>query len=360
MSDAELSVSTPGRMCLFGEHQDYFGLAIIAAAVNLRITISGRPRRDRLIRLDLPDIGRTEEIDLERPIVYTQKRDYLKSAVNVLRRQGVELRSGWDCRVHGDVPINAGAASSSALCVAWVKFLLEAGGDPRAAERDAVAELAFQTEVAEFKEPGGRMDHYTSARGHVVSIHFGNPFRLRALPNPLGHFVLANSLEKKDTTGTLGFIKGNVLRALDNVRAVVPGFHLRSPLTPEVERAIDGLAVADEKRLLWGTLLTRDLAARGEALFGDDPFDHARFGSLLSAQHEVLRDRLQTSTAKIERMLEAALAAGALGGKINGSGRGGTMFAYAPEEPERVVRAVESIGAKVHIVRTDEGVRRER
>jgi len=356
----ELVVSTPGRMCLFGEHQDYFGLAVIAAAVDLRLTISGRRRPDRLLRLDLPDVRDAEEIDLGGPVAYTRERDYLKSAVNVLRRRGAALRTGWDCRVHGDIPINAGAASSSALCVAWVKFLLEAAGDPRAADPNAVAELAFETEVSEFREPGGRMDHYSSARGGVVAIHFGEPFRLRDLPNTLGPFVLADSQEKKDTTGTLGFIKNHVRRALENVRRTVPGFNLRSPVTPEIESAVERLDCPDEKRLLKGTLLTRDLTARGEALFDEPSFDHERFGRLLGSQHEVLRDSLRTSTPKIEAMLSAALGAGALGGKINGSGQGGTMFAYAPRDTERVARAVEGVGAKVHIVRTDEGVRRER
>ena len=360
MPEAELIVSAPGRMCLFGEHQDYFGLAIIAAAVNLRITISGRRRPDRRLRLDLPDIGQTEDMDLDRPILYDKKRDYLKSAVNVLRRQGVELHSGWDCLVHGTIPINAGAASSSALCVAWVKFLLEAAGDPRATEPDTVAGLAFLTEVAEFKEPGGKMDHYSSARGHVVSIHFGEEFRLQALPNPLGPFVLANSLEKKDTTGMLGYVKGNVLEAAESVRRTIPGFSLHSPLSLETEKAIQALSAPDQRRLLKGTLLTRNLAAEGEALFNHNTFDHIRFGQMLSAQHGVLRDYLQTSTPKIERMIQAALGAGALGAKINGSGGGGTMFAYAPRDVERVARAVEGQGARVDIVRTDDGIRRER
>jgi galactokinase len=81
---------------------------------------------------------------------------------------------------------------------------------------------------------------------------------------------------------------------------------------------------------------------------------------LLSAQHGVLRDYLQTSTPQIERMIQAALEAGALGAKINGSGGGGTMFAYAPRDVERVARAVEGQGARVDVVRTDDGIRRER
>ena len=354
----DLIVSSPGRVCLFGEHQDYFGLAILAGAINLRITISGRRRTDRRIHLDLPDIDAVEDIDLDGPLPYTQARDYLKSGVNVVRRSGAKLEHGWDCLVRGTIPIGAGTSSSSALVVAWVKFLLEAAEDPRASDPDAVAELGFLTEVAEFKEPGGKMDHYASAKGQMVNIHFGEEFTLDHIRRPLGRFVLANSLQKKDTTGMLGFIKRNVFSGRDAVCGLVPGFSLLSPLGEAERKAIDTLP-PDEKRLLRGTLRTRDLTARGEALFRSETFDHREFGRLLDAQHRVLRDDLQISTPKMEAMMAAALRAGAYGGKSNGSGGGGCLFVYAPDETERVAQALEGAGAKVYIVSIDEGMKRE-
>ena len=33
----EIAVSSPGRICLFGEHQDYLGLPVIAAAFLLAL-----------------------------------------------------------------------------------------------------------------------------------------------------------------------------------------------------------------------------------------------------------------------------------------------------------------------------------
>jgi len=354
----DLIVSSPGRMCLFGEHQDYFGLAIIAGAINLRITISGRRRKDRLIHIDLPDINDVEDINLDGPLPYSKARDYLKSGVNVVRRAGARLEHGWDCLVRGTIPIGAGASSSSALVIAWVRFLLEAAGDPRISDTDAVAELGFQTEVAEFREPGGKMDHFASAKGQVVDIHFGEEFKLTHLRRPLGKFVLANSLQKKDTTGMLGFIKSNVFNGLAAVRCQIPDFSLKSPLGERERKAIDTL-LPDEKRLLTGTLRTRDLTVQGEALFGADRFDHRLFGRLLNAQHRVLRDDLQISTPKIEAMMAAALGAGAYGGKINGSGGGGCLFAYAPDDTERVAQALEQAGAKATVVFIDEGMKRE-
>ncbi len=59
-------------------------------------------------------------------------------------------------------------------------------------------------------------------------------------------------------------------------------------------------------------------------------------------------------------MLAAAMEAGAVGGKINGSGGGGCMFVYAPEQTNQVADAIESAGGKAYIVRIDEGVKIER
>jgi galactokinase len=291
MTEEELRVSAPGRICLFGEHQDYFGLSIIAAAINLRISISGKKRKDSIFKINLPDIEDTEEFSVEKKLEYTKERDYLKSSINLLKRKGINLPAGWDCLIQGTVPINAGSASSSALVVAWIKFLLETAKDERAKKADEIAELGFLAEVAEFKEPGGKMDHYASSLGGVVSINFDEKLKVRKLKNPLKEFVLADSLQKKDTTGMLGYIKNHVLQGVANLRKKREGFSLKNSPLQEVEDEIEKLS-PDERRLLKGTLLTRNLAAEGETLFESDVFDHARFGDLLTSQHEVLRDYL--------------------------------------------------------------------
>jgi len=110
----ELKVSAPGRICLFGEHQDYFGLPVIAAAINLRIIISGRKRGDPNFVIALPDIQDIERFSLTEDLTYSKERDYLRSVINVLRRKNVPISSGWDCTVQGNIPINSGTSSSSA------------------------------------------------------------------------------------------------------------------------------------------------------------------------------------------------------------------------------------------------------
>jgi galactokinase len=324
----------------------------------LRITVSGRKKQAPIFRLNLPDIHDEEHFPADQELPYSQERDYLKSAVNILRRQGLTFSSGWDCEVHGTIPINSGTASSSSLVVAWIKFLLESTADNRAQNAPAIAELAFQAEVGEFQEPGGKMDHYASAVGGVISLHFGKTLAVKSHPNPLGEFVLADSLIRKNTTGTLGFIKSHVFKGIQQIRQTLPEFELTSLLGEREQREIDTLPEG-EKRLVKGTLITRDLTAEGESLFHSSDFDHFRFGELLNLQQDVVRDYLQISVPKIDRMIETSLRAGALGAKINGSGQGGCIFAYAPGKAQDVAEALKALDTKPTIVNIDHGVRTE-
>jgi len=36
-----MEINTPGRICFFGEHQDYLGLPVIAMAISLRANLTG-------------------------------------------------------------------------------------------------------------------------------------------------------------------------------------------------------------------------------------------------------------------------------------------------------------------------------
>jgi galactokinase len=89
------------------------------------------------------------------------------------------------------------------------------------------------------------------------------------------------------------------------------------------------------------------------------PVDERRFGSLLNDHHALLRDVLGISTPRIDRMIDASLKAGAFGGKINGSGGGGCMFAYAPDDAGAVAEAITRAGGNAYIVHVDAGTRFE-
>ena len=110
--------------------------------------------------------------------------------------------------------------------------------------------------------------------------------------------------------------------------------------------------------LLKETLKNRDLTLKGFDLLINEKNNDQLIGNLLSQEHRILRDSLKVSTPKIEKMLKAAMKAGALGGKINGSGGGGCMFAYAPENYKEVAKAIEDVGGKSYIINIDEGTKK--
>lgn len=353
-----MKVSTPGRICLFGEHQDYLGLPVVAAAISRRIQIEGTHRHDDQVVIHLPDLGSEIRFSLQNTFPYTVDRDYYKSTINVLKRKGREFSKGFDCTVRGNIPINSGTSSSSALIVSWAGFLDRMSDNPAGYSAKEIGEIAYLAEVPEFGEPGGMMDHYSTAIGNVIYLESTPEIKVQALTPALGTFVLGDSLEPKDTIGILARCRYGMEAIIEKVKAEDTAFSIFSGSADDVESYTSFLS-SDEQNLLKANIEDRDLLREGKLLLeseqsGDD-FDRS-LGHLLYRHHSNLRDFKRTSTPKIDRMLDAALNAGALGGKINGSGGGGCMFAYAPHNAAEVAEAIEKAGGKSHIIEVAPGV----
>ncbi len=351
---SEIKVSTPGRVCLFGEHQDYLNLPIIACAISLRIEITGTKRDDSLINISLPDINQTEIFSLNTQLEYLKERDYFKSSINVLRKHGLNFSNGFDCTIHGEIPINAGTSSSSALIVSWINFLNQFSCTPQNLSSEKLAKYAHEAEVLEFNEPGGMMDHYSTAVGGIIYLDFNPKLSLEKINSELGAFVLGNSLEPKDTKYILGKVKKQVINITNKLNHNENSLSLTDISESELHKYERDLT-SHQFDLLKATIKNRDITKDAKKVLLTSPIDHKKIGKLLNEHQNVLRDSLKISTPKIDKMIEASLKAGALGAKINGSGGGGCMFAYAPDNPEAVVDAIEREGGKAYVIYPDKG-----
>ena len=336
-----LCVSAPGRVCLFGEHQDYLGLPVIAAAIDLRVRVEGRPANERVLRLRLPDMGEERAFPLENTGVlpYRNDSDYLTAAVNVLHRAGVRWGSGWEAEVRGNIPLNSGASSSSALQVAWCGFLLLAGGHENPA-RSWVARLAYESEVLEFNAPGGMMDQYAAALGGAIWLDCSNPDGVEELPQPGGELLLVDSGQPKDTTGVLG--------------------RVRRPMEPLADAVLDAGAPledldGDRRRMVEANRESYRLTGVARELLRERGCIE-ELGRLLTAHHEQLSRGLGVSTPEIDGWLEAGMRAGALGGKINGSGGGGTFFLLCREGDHGPEEEMHRQGLRTWRLRTGPGL----
>lgn len=361
METREFSVSAPGRICLFGEHQDYLGLPVIAAAIERRLTIRVvlDDARTNRYRINLPDLNSEDRIATDKPIAFKHEKDYLRSAVKLLRSEGIELPRALTATVSSQIPIAAGTASSSALCVAWVAALLHAAGHRDADDPLAIARYAHKAEVVAFDEPGGMMDQLSISYGGVCCFDFEKSDPMAVLSATPEGLVLGDSCQPKDTQAVLLRVRSLTEGAIERVKSTMPAFDLRTTSLEEAKQAdLTGLTGA-QRAALFCNLRNRDLLREARRLLSGGSCDTSRLGTLLNVHHEGLRDALGVSTPKIEALLAAALGAGALGGKINGSGGGGCFFVLAPGRQAEVVKAVQDAGGRAWPVVVAQGIRIE-
>lgn len=349
--------SAPGRVCLFGEHQDYLNLPVIPCAISLRTNIKAEKRADHKVFLDLPDINSTEEFYFNGSLNYKKERDYFKSSLNVLKRKNFTFSNGLDAIVKGNIPINSGTSSSSALIVAWIKLLAIMSDQNIELDPVEIAEYAFAAEVAEFNEPGGKMDHYSTAIGGVFFLDFEPKLSIKIFDNNLQYFVLGDSMEPKNTKSVLAQVKYPMQNILSKIISVDQKFNLRN-VNIENLLIYNEFLSKEEMRLLIATKKNYDITIKAKNILEKPILDHHTLGKLLNEEHQLLRDELKISTNKIDKMIEAALDAGSYGAKINGSGGGGCMFAYVSNETEskKVAKSIVKAGGKAYIIQADKGV----
>ena len=347
-----MEVSTPGRICLFGEHQDYLGLPVIAMAISLRANLVGERRGDNQVIIHLPDIGKTEIFSLN-DTTYQGSRDYFKSGVNVCKQEGLIFSYGFECEIRSDIPIQAGASSSSAIMVSWINFLSHMSENNIVLSKEKIGELAYKAEVIEFSEPGGMMDQYTTAIGNMIYIESEPELSITLLDSRLSGLVLGDSGEQKDTLNILKYCRDRRHEVIKKIQNQDSNFNLHS-----YNQGLESLKLSEsEMNLFKGTIKNRDFLLQAKLELMKKDKDDERIGILLNQHHAVLRDYLGVSTQKIEDMISAASEAGSLGNKINGSGGGGCMFAYAPGRQKEVADAIKSVGGKAYLINIDEGTK---
>jgi len=365
-----IKVSTPSRLCLFGEHLDYLSLEVITMAIDLRFYAQIEKRSDGKIVIEIKDSSidtlnqkndhnKYEKITFSciDNIKYESKRDYFKSSVNVIKKRGYDISCGFNIKMDSEIPIGKGMCSSSTMIVAFIKAILEAiDADIKNSKKDIV-ELAYQAEVTEFNEPGGKMDHIASVYGGICHFDFkdiDNPKVEKLAGIPQGDFILVDSKQRKDTITVLKNAKKPVLEALKNT-PTIREMYAKNDYLEKIEKVDDKL----RKPLLAAIdnyIILKDFLKR----IKESNLSHDSFGQLIKKHHNNLRDGLKLSTKEIENIFNIAYQYGAIGGKINGSGGGGCCYIYTKSDnTKNVINQLTLAGYPTKIVLPAEGVKVE-
>jgi mevalonate kinase len=353
MALTEITVSTPGKLILMGEHAVVHGHPALVSSVDLRlrVVIAARPGGGVGVQIRLPELGYRGATDWPEIVGYTERareswnRGAPSDSSGAEADHLVRIALGEACRflgesggpplgirVESEIPVGCGFGSSAALAVGVVSAYLMWRGHEWS-EQD-LQEVSLEVERRQHGAPSG-VDNAAVLQGGVL-------------------WAMREEAELNLTALTIQSPFVRNLRVYDTGAPVESTGRMVAAVRERMEREprrVAGIFDRMEER----TRSLRDRIARSDerpeetlALFREYEACLEELGVVPAAVRELVRE--------IERHGGAAKISGA--GALTGSGAG-SLIIYHPE-PERLaewkcLRAVRSLGVRFGV----EGVRQE-
>lgn len=227
--------------------------------------------------------------------------------------------SGIRITTRTDAPRGSGLGGSSALAITLVRALSEIAGQP--VDGEDLIFLVRDLETRLLGVPAGIQDYYPPVYGGLGSLHLnpGKPARhaLQTSVHDLGAHMLLHYTGVAHFSGTNNWqlYKRQVEK---KTKKVDKGLARIAEISVEMERALDSSNYAAA-----GAALKKEWEARKALIDG-------------------------ISTPEVDAAIDAALGAGAWGGKVCGAGGGGcVVFLFEPELRETIVAALANVPGRV-------------
>jgi galactokinase len=328
----------PGRIELLGNHVDYNGGPVLAAAIDRFIVVaiareSGREQSVRVIAADAPDeaeatLDANTLTDWRNGSPPPRSLDYVRGLLAGLQapeRSSLRPRLPASIAIAGDVPIGFGVSSSAALCVSLALALADGFSAPE--------EVVLLAQEAEHRAgtPCGTMDQSASISGGVIAFD-GATLAVERLSPRLGDLVFAvadSGVKRSLSTSSYPRRVEESRQALELARrqfeAAIP--HLAA-ITQEQLDALDRDHVLPEPLLRRVRHVVEETArvAAGRAAMAAG--DWTRFGQLMTASGRSSATLYEISHPRVEELVAEALTVeGTLGARMMGGGEGGAALA---------------------------------
>ena len=294
------SASAPGKIILFGEHAVVYGRPALAVPVTqVRATVEVWPSEYRGIWIDAPDIR------LKAPLNTLSRDDPLACAIHmIMARLGTHPFPNLNIRIVSTIPVASGLGSGAAVSVALIRALFAYWGQPPSNEQ--VNDLAFELEKLYHGTPSG-IDNTVITYSKPVYFRRGQPIETFKPRMPFTIVI-----------GDTG----------------VPA--------PTKQSVADLRELWEEDRSRWEGIFTEVGQIVNEARRAIEYGRIKELGELMDKNQDLLL-HMTVSSPELERLVEAARSAGALGAKLSGGGRGGNMIALVKQDPASIQIMKESL-----------------
>ena len=309
----------PAKVIITGEHFVVHGQPALAAAVNLysEVTVeSGSPGTIEIASSELRIDARFQTGAVRIP--ESSKRSILDPLMLVVERTLERAGSrelGLSLQVRSQIPVGVGLGSSASTAVSTATAVAHFLG--LRLDKSEICELASVQEQLIHKKPSG-IDATTTTYGGVVLFKIGSsPIHLQ--PTDEVKIIIGDTGAPRSTGDLVSKVSHRVqLGDRDLTRISDSAGHLTL-------QAVNAYQKKDFRQL----------------------------GRLMSENHELLR-KIGVSTSQLDRLVEAARDAGALGAKLTGAGGGGCMIALSrPEDGKRISGAIDAAGGRSYTVAVD-------
>ena len=292
------------------------GAPAVAMAINLYAFAAAERTRDSKLKVEanipLSLLGRKEDASRwDTRVLLEPFRLAARESLDYLGRRDGGVSVEVDC----EIPVGAGLGSSAATAVAIIAATSRALGERL--EKEKVCQIAFGPESYLHGSPSG-VDQATSAYGGI--IQFSKPDRVKRLRlGRIPSILVCDTNVHRATKGLVGSV-------VERARSEVESFKLHLDEVSEISTsAVKALRRGDDHEL----------------------------GLLMNRNHELLV-QIGVSHPGLDRLVEAARKAGALGAKLTGAGGGGCMIALCRGDGmSRVARALRRRGGSPYSVSID-------
>lgn len=302
-------------------YSDEFGGAILNATISMYSYATIEPRHDG--KVVFHSIDRNEKIELPSSDIFPidGRFDLFKGLYNRLVKDYTKEKLSFTLSTYVDAPAGSGLGTSSTLVVAMLGAFTEWLRLPLG-EYD-MAHLAFEIERKDLAMAGGKQDQYAATFGGFNFMEFY-----------AGDKVIVNPLR----------IKQEYLNELElNLLLYYTGTSRLSHKIIEAQResviSKKGKSIEAMHKLKEQAIMMKEAILKGRI---------QTIGEILDFGWQYKKQMAnEISNTLIDEIYEAAIKAGATGGKISGAGGGGFMMFYCPNNSRyQVIEALKPFGGE--------------